>query len=39
MGDLEDHILTIPYSQFEQLLDENKIVEVLVGQERPCRGL
>ena len=24
---------TIPYSQFEQLLDENKIAEVLVGQE------
>ena len=26
-------IETIPYSQFEQLLDENKIAEVLVGQE------
>src|SRR5258708_11933039 len=24
---------TIPYSKFEQLLDENKIAEVLVGQE------
>src|SRR6266699_1575538 len=24
---------TIPYSRFEQLLDENKIAEVLVGQE------
>jgi len=24
---------TIPYSQFEQLLDENKIAEVLVGQD------
>src|SRR5215471_1300784 len=24
---------TIPYSQFEQLLDENKIAKVLVGQE------
>src|SRR5258705_724804 len=24
---------TIPYSQFEQLLEENKIAEVLVGQE------
>ena len=24
---------TIPYSQFEQLLDENKIAQVLVGQE------
>jgi len=24
---------TIPYSQFEQLVDENKITEVLVGQE------
>src|SRR5579864_6442448 len=24
---------TIPYSQFEQLLDDNKIAEVLVGQE------
>ena len=24
---------TIPYSQFEQLVDENKIEEVLVGQE------
>ena len=24
---------TIPYSQFEQLVDENKIAEVLVGQE------
>ena len=24
---------TIPYSQFEQLLDENKISEVLVGSE------
>jgi cell division protease FtsH len=24
---------TIPYSQFEQFLDENKIAEVLVGQE------
>ena len=26
-------IETIPYSQFEQLLDENKIAEVLVGSE------
>src|SRR5262249_62078181 len=26
-------IETIPYSQFEQLLDENKIAEVRVGQE------
>jgi len=26
-------IETIPYSRFEQLLDENKIAEVLVGQE------
>ncbi|HUJ76902.1 MAG TPA: ATP-dependent metallopeptidase FtsH/Yme1/Tma family protein, partial [bacterium] len=24
---------TIPYSQFEQLLDDNKIAEVLIGQE------
>ncbi len=26
-------IKTIPYSQFEQLLDENKISEVLVGSD------
>src|SRR5262249_54500848 len=28
-----NQIETIPYSQFEQLLDENKIAEVRVGQE------
>jgi cell division protease FtsH len=30
---------TIPYSQFEQLVDENKIAEVLVGQETIKCGL
>jgi cell division protease FtsH len=32
-------IETIPYSQFEQLLAENKISEVLVGAERPSRRM
>src|SRR5262245_44369954 len=28
-----NQVETIPYSQFEQLVDANKIAEVLVGQE------